>query len=97
MGARVSVLSALQTVLKCRHSAGRGSAALWDAEQRAEPDFPKAASKGSAEECPVPSRAQLPGLQATSELDCHSAGNKAQAEGLEVCTDRAGWRELVQP
>lgn len=40
---------------------------------------------------------QLPGLQATSELDHHPAGNKAQAEGLEVCTDNAGWRELVQP
>lgn len=39
----------------------------------------------------------LPGLQATSELDHHTAGNKAQAEGCEVCTDNAGWRELVQP
>lgn len=40
---------------------------------------------------------QLPGLQATSELDHHTAGNKVQAERFEVCTDTARWRELVQP
>lgn len=53
-------------------------------------------SKGTAEERPIHSTAELPGLQATSELDHHSTGNKAQAEGFKVCTDSAGWRELIQ-
>lgn len=46
---------------------------------------------------PIHSKAQLPGLRATSELDHHSAGNKALTEGFKVCTDSAGWRELIQP
>lgn len=46
VGARVSMLFALQAMLKCRHSVGKYSAALWEAEQRAEPDFTKAAQQG---------------------------------------------------
>lgn len=54
-----------------------------EAEQRQSPASQGLPSKGPAEERPSHSKAQLPGLQATSELDHHSTGNEAQAEGLK--------------
>lgn len=89
-----SSLFALQAMLKCRHSVRKCSAAQWEAEQRAQPHLAKVAQRGLTEECPIPCKAQLPGLQGTWELHHHRAENKAQAEGFE---EPAGWRELVQP